>query len=448
MKKILTIAGSDSGGGAGIQADLKTITALGEYGMSVVTAITAQNSRGIKAIQGISPEIIKKQIDCIFEDFGADAVKTGMLVNGGVVLIVAEKLKKYKVKNLFIDPVMISKSGDLLLSINGIGALVKELIPQAFLVTPNLYEASILCKLSGRGVDSLAKMKQAAKEINKMGARNVLIKGGHLKGDAIDILYDGKRFHEFAEKRINTCHTHGVGCTLSAAIATFFAKGYSLYSSVEEGKKYVTGAIKNACSLGKGINPVNHLAPGLSNYSRYEVLNELNDALEILKKENIWRLIPEVGSNIGYCLPYATGLDDVAAIPGRVIKLNRDVVNVAEPEFGASSHVGKIALAIKNFDGNFRSVMNIRFSEEILKICKRLGFDVAEFSRKKEPQEIKAQEGSSLAWGVEEVLKKRENIPDIIFDRGEIGKEAMIRVIGKNPVDVVNKVIRINRELK
>ena len=194
MKKILTIAGSDSGGGAGIQADLKTITSLGGYGMSVITAITAQNSRGISGIEPVSSELIKKQITCIFEDFGADAVKTGMLFNSEITGIVAKMLKKYKVKNLVVDPVMVAKSGDFLLHKKAVVALKKELIPVAFLITQNLYEAS---ELTGKKVNTISDMKLAARKIHKAGAKNVLIKGGHLKGDATDILYDGKNFHQF-----------------------------------------------------------------------------------------------------------------------------------------------------------------------------------------------------------------------------------------------------------
>ena len=445
MKKILTIAGSDSGGGAGIQADLKTITALGGYGMSVITAITAQNTTGVKAIYMIPPELIIKQIDSIFEDFGADAVKTGMLFSKEVVNIVAEKMRRYRVTNLVIDPVMIAKSGDYLLDKEGRIALRKKLIPLAFLITPNLYEAS---ELSGKRVDSVKKMKESAKKILEMGARNVLIKGGHLKGDAIDIFYDGEDFYELREKRINSRHTHGVGCTLSAAIATFLAKGCNLKNSVENAKKYVTNAIKCAYSIGRGISPVNHLAPVTDSFKKLNVLNEVKKAVELLKKENISRLIPEVGSNIGYCPESPKSLKDVAAVPGRILRVNNNVTTVAEPEFGASSHVGKIVLTLNKFDEDVKSAMNIRFSEEILKTCKNLGLEIAEFSRNREPGKVKTKEGATLIWGIEEVLKRRKSVPDIIFDRGDFGKEAMIRVTGKNPFEVANKVIMINRGLK
>ena len=447
MKKVLTIAGSDSGGGAGIQADLKTITVLGAYGMSVITAITAQNSLGVKAVKGIDPEIIEKQIDCIFEDFGADAVKTGMLSDAEIVGRVAKRLKEYRVKNLVVDPVMVAKSGDYLLDKKGRIALREKLLPLAFLIAPNLYEAS---ELTGIRVDSLPKMKTAAKAISGMGAKNVLIKGGHLRGDAVDILYDGYGFHEFREKRIDTVHTHGVGCTLTAAIATFLARKYNLHVSIGKAKNYVTQAIKGAFPLGKGISPVNHfadIAQRLYNSGRFELLKEIKDAVEILKVEKISELIPEVGSNLAFCLPGARDFNDVGAVPGRIIKLNYDVITVAEPEFGASTHVGKIVLTLNRFDEAFRSAMNIKFTEEILKACKSLGFKIAEFSRKKEPKKVRVKEGKSLEWGVDEVLKRSGEMPDIIFDRGGIGKEAMIRVTGKDPADVANKVIRINRGL-
>ena len=206
MKRILTIAGSDSGGGAGIQADLKTITVLGAYGMSVITAVTAQNTIGVQGVYPVPVSFIEKQMESVLSDIGADAVKTGMLATGDVVEAVAEKLRKYKVQHLVVDPVMVSTSGDPLLTQNATEVMKRTLFPLADLVTPNLSEASLLC---GFPVGNLSEMRKSAEQIHDMGPGHVLIKGGHHEGDAVDILFDGHSFCSFAAARIDTKNTHG-----------------------------------------------------------------------------------------------------------------------------------------------------------------------------------------------------------------------------------------------
>ncbi|MGD0915495.1 MAG: bifunctional hydroxymethylpyrimidine kinase/phosphomethylpyrimidine kinase [Thermodesulfobacteriota bacterium] len=220
MKRILTIAGSDSGGGAGIQADLKTITLLGGYGMSVITALTAQNTIGVQAIREIPASFVAAQIDSVLSDIGADAIKTGMLANQEIIEVVSRKIKLYKVKKVVVDPVMVSKSGASLLRKDAQETLIKKMIPIAWVVTPNLMEASVL---TGLKVSSLEGMKKAAHRIYKLGAKHVVVKGGHLRGMAVDLLYDGKHFMEMEGPRIETKNTHGTGCTFASAIATLLA---------------------------------------------------------------------------------------------------------------------------------------------------------------------------------------------------------------------------------
>lgn len=257
MKIVLTIAGSDSGGGAGIQADLKTFSALGVYGMSVLTSITAQNTLGVQGIHDLPPEFVGLQIDSVMQDIGTDAAKTGMLSNAQIIKIVSEKVKKYKVKNLVIDPVMIAKGGDRLLKENAVESLKQDLVPLANVVTPNLSEAEVL---SGLKIKNLSDMKEAARKIFRLGAQNVLIKGGHLSSDeAIDVLYNGKTFQEFKAKRFETKNTHGTGCTFSSAIAAELAKGKKVEEAVNIAKKYITLAIKNSLNIGHGHGPLNHL---------------------------------------------------------------------------------------------------------------------------------------------------------------------------------------------
>ena len=255
MKKVLTIAGSDSSGGAGIQADLKTFSALGTFGMSVITAVTAQNTQGVFAVQDISPEVIKKQIEAIFDDIQVDGVKIGMVSQIETIKTIAGELKRYKPNNIVVDPVMVSKSGYHLLNPEAKEILIKELLPLADITTPNIPEAEVITGMSIRNYED---MEKAAEIICSMGARNVLMKGGHLVGDSTDILFDGKDFIYLNTERIDTKNTHGTGCTLSSAIAANLAKGNSIQESVALAKEYITKAIEHSLSIGKGVGPTNH----------------------------------------------------------------------------------------------------------------------------------------------------------------------------------------------
>ncbi|MCD6264759.1 MAG: bifunctional hydroxymethylpyrimidine kinase/phosphomethylpyrimidine kinase [Deltaproteobacteria bacterium] len=441
MKRILTIAGSDSGGGAGIQTDLKTITVLGGYGMSVITALTAQNTVGVQAILELPLDFIEKQIDSVIEDIGVDAVKTGMLSSSPIVSLVASKIKQYRIKRLIVDPVMVAKSGDSLLKEEAQRTLRELLIPLAFVVTPNLPEASAL---AGFEVNNLKTMKEAARHIYNLGARNVLIKGGHLEGEILDLLFDGNTFYEYPTPRIPTKNTHGTGCAFASAIATELAKGNTVQTAVKRAKSFMTTAIKFSLNLGKGHGPTNPYAIIAREKERFQVLEDLKAALEKLQKNKIGNLIPEVHSNLGYALPFAEKFEDVAAFPGRITRLNDSIATVKAPEFGGSQHVASIILALMKHDLEYRSVMNIRFSEDVIRVCKQSGFTIRNFNRADEPGEVKEHEGSSLEWGTEQALKKGD-VPDVIYDWGDVGKEPMVRVIGKNPDEVVRKVLKIKK---
>lgn len=254
MKKVLTIAGSDSCGGAGIQADLKTMSALGVYGMSVISAVTAQNTQGVTEVQEIKKEIVEAQMRAIFDDIEVDSVKIGMVSNSEIIKTIKNILIEYKIKNIVLDPVMISKSGYYLLRPEAITEL-KSLIKIADIVTPNIPEAE---ELTGMKITNEEEMKSAALKINEYGVKNVLIKGGHRCNDSTDILYYDNKFLALEGERIATKNTHGTGCTLSSAIASFLAKGYSMDKAVQLSKDYIQNAIKNSFSIGHGVGPVGH----------------------------------------------------------------------------------------------------------------------------------------------------------------------------------------------
>jgi hydroxymethylpyrimidine/phosphomethylpyrimidine kinase len=256
MFRALTIAGSDSCGGAGIQADLKSFSANGVYGMSVITAITAQNTMGVFGIQDINPEMIESQIDVIFDDIRVDVIKIGMVSKIESIKAISKSLRKIeKLPKIVLDPVMISKSGFNLLSKDAKDTLVNELFPLATLVTPNLPEAE---EILGIKIKTLDDMKVAALKLKELGPKAILVKGGHLEGEATDLLFDGKEFIILTQERINTTHTHGTGCTLSSAIAANLAKNMTIEEAVREGKRYITCAIEHGFELGKGVGPTNH----------------------------------------------------------------------------------------------------------------------------------------------------------------------------------------------
>ena len=251
----LTIAGSDSGGGAGIQADLKTFQALGVYGASTLTAVTAQNTIGVRAVHDIPTDVIAAQIDAVAEDIGVDAAKTGMLSSAQIIAIVADRVRHWRLERLVVDPVMVAKSGDRLLREDAVHALIHDLLPLAMVLTPNLPEAEVLV---GRSLESEEEIQQAARDILDLGPRAVVMKGGHRSGDATDILYDGRAFHTFEAERVDTPNTHGTGCTFSAAIAAGLARGADVVEAVEAAKHYVDQAIRRSIPLGHGHGPVAH----------------------------------------------------------------------------------------------------------------------------------------------------------------------------------------------
>ena len=440
MKRVLTIAGSDSGGGAGIQADLKAITLLGGYGMSVLTALTAQNTIGVQAIHEVPASFVETQIDSVLSDIGADAIKTGMLANAEIVEVVSKKIEQYDVEKVVVDPVMVSKSGAPLLRKDAQDALIKRLIPLALVVTPNLWEASVL---TGFKVNSMEGMRKAAHRIYELGAKHAVVKGGHLKGMAVDLLYDGEKFNEIKGPRIETKNTHGTGCTFASAIATLLARGDTVPEAVRKAKTFITMAIQSSLSFGKGTGPTNPAAYVLREMERYRVIQELKKAVEVLKEEKVGDLIPEVSSNLGYALPHAEGVEDVAAFPGRIVRWKDSVVTFSDPEFGASKHVAKIILTVMKFDPEYCSAMNIRYSKEEVVRLRKQGFLVGHFDRRLEPKRVKEKEGSSLRWGVGEVLRKWKRVPDFIYDQGDVGKEPMIRVLGRNPQEVVHKILKV-----
>jgi hydroxymethylpyrimidine/phosphomethylpyrimidine kinase len=255
IPKALTIAGSDSGGGAGIQADLKTFSAFRVFGMSVITAVTAQNSVGVQGVENLPPAFVARQLRSVLEDFGVDAAKCGMLSTAGIIEAIAEVLAEMPIEKLVVDPVMVAKSGDPLLEPDARRALINRILPLALVVTPNLHEAEALAGIPVTGRED---MEEAARRIHAMGPRAVLVKGGHLQGDAVDLLWNGRELTAYSAPRVDSSSTHGTGCTFSAAIAAGLSRGRPLLDAVRDAKAYVTRAIREGFKAGRGVGQLRH----------------------------------------------------------------------------------------------------------------------------------------------------------------------------------------------
>lgn len=441
----LTIAGSDSGGGAGIQADLKTFAALRVHGMSAITSITAQNTIAVTAIQDVNEEVIKAQIDAVVSDIGVDAAKTGMLHTKSIIHCVSKEIEEHGFP-VVVDPVMIAKSGALLLKPEAIHSLINELLPLATVVTPNVMEAE---KLSNIKIASLEDLKKSAKAISKLGPKAVVVKGGHIpiRGKVIDILYHEGEFKIFEAEYIETKTTHGTGCSFSAAIAAEIAKGKRIPEAVEVAKKFITQSIKYGLKIGKGHGPVNPMAMIFNEYEKYYVLNNIKEAIKVLERNPAFSsIIPESQSNLVMALPYAVDENHVAGIPGRIVKVGNFAKASSCPEFGASHHVASTVLTAMKYDPSIRAGLNIKYSKEILEICEKLGLKISFYDRKLEPIDVKKIEGMSIKWGTEEAIKKIGKVPDLIYHTGDWGKEPMITILGKTATEVSKIAISIAEE--
>lgn len=435
----LTIAGSDSGGGAGIAADLKTFAALGVHGLCVVTAVTAQNTRGVDATFELSPEFVTRQLDTVMRDFDVEWVKTGMLSSAGIIRAVEAAVKKYKLR-LVVDPVMVSATGAPLLREDAMVALVK-LLARAELVTPNVPEAE---RLSSIKIRSTGDMRRAARTISKLGPRAVLIKGGHLKGrEVVDLLYANRKFKEFKSSRVTGEPTHGTGCSFTAAITAELAKGTSLQEAITNAREFIKVAIEGRLRVGKGLMPVNQMAALFLSAEKGRALEKVWRTAQLLVEDSRFvKLLPEVGSNLVMALPGARETSEVIGLSGRMVKSGGRARLTGFPKFGGSEHVANIVLTAMHHNSKIRAGLNIRYSPEILGACRKLGLTISTFDRSKEPRGAK-----TMVWGTQQAIKKIGKVPQVIFDKGAPGKEAMVRLLGTSPMEVAGLSLRLAREV-
>ena len=441
----MTIAGSDSGGGAGIAADLKTFAALGVFGTCAITAVTAQNTQGVYEILPMPARIVERQIEVILEDIPVRAAKTGMLCSKEIIEAVAKALDRHELR-VVVDPVFRAGTGSLLIREEDKKAMIETVVPRSFVVTPNKYEAEDMAQAKIETVDD---MKKAASNISKLGAKAVVLKGGHLKGNGVtDILhYDGE-FKVFAKPRVEV-EAHGGGCTFSAAIAAYLALDFDVVEAVSKAEEFIHTALTFGLEVGKGRVPVNPLANLFNEAEKNRVLEDVAAAVRMIEDHSEFLpYVAEVGTQVAMALPYASAKEHVAAVEGRIVKLEEMMRAVGCARFGVSDHVASIVLTAMRHDHLKRAALNLRFDRGLMGAFEKLGRVVSSFDRKLEPLEVKAMEGGTLAWGVEAAIKGAGRVPDVVYDLGEVGKEPMIRVLGKSAVDVVEKTLASIRRRK
>lgn len=440
MPCAITIAGSDSGGGAGIEADLKTFAALNVHGLCVLTAVTAQNTLGVEDVFELPSDFVLKQLETVMKDFDVKWAKTGMLSNSDIINAVKAGIKKFGLR-VVADPVMIAATGAPLLKMDAIEAL-KDLLPYVELVTPNVPEAE---NLSGLKIKNRQDMRKAAKAISKLGPDGVVIKGGHLPTpEVIDLIYLGGKFVELKVPRMPLKgESHGTGCSFSAAITAELANGKSAIDAIKSAKEFITQAIAKRLDVGKGVKPVNPMASLMLEAEKGRALDEIWKAAQMLVSDQKFvELLPEVGSNIAVALQGAKKVSEVVGLSGRIVKVAGRAHLTGFPTLGGSEHMANLALTAMSYDPKVRAALNVKFSDKIIRACRQLNLKIAEFKREDEPKGVK-----TMVWGTEQAIRKMGEVPDIIFDRGAPGKEAMVRILGRSALDVAKTALKISKML-
>ena len=445
LKVGLSIAGSDSGGAAGVQADLKTLTSLGVYGCTAITAITAQNTKKVSSIIELDCRAVADQINSTIQDIHPNAIKIGMVYNKKNIHVIKESLKSIHAP-IVVDPIFAAGTGTRLLLPDAIETFKTKLVPLSTVITPNHSEAEEIVRFR---IITLHDLKKAANRLKNLGAKNVIIKGNHLYKDKItDILLSSEsKFLEISSDRLKTCEIHGSGCNFSAAVTAFLAKGYTVPSAFVLANRYAQNAIRNNLKIGSGL-AVAH--PALSFYddaNRYTVMMKLRAASETVETiDRFGELIPETQSNLVFALPDAKQLDDVAAIKGRIVKYGEGALCASRTvEFGASRHVASAVLVYMNSNPLVRSAINIKFNKYVEKVIKT-GFEVSNYDRRLEGPQISRKEGLSIPWGIKFALARNPKA-EVIYHKGSIGKEAMCIIFGEEPSEVVLKASRILKSL-
>lgn len=429
---VLSIGGSDPSSGAGIQSDVRTFTSLGVHGLTVVTAITSQNTVKFSKTEQVSSSMIKDQLDAVFSDFTVDAIKIGMVYKSSVIKAIYSELKNVKVP-IILDPVIRSTTNGSLIEKTALNAYKKLLLPLAFVITPNVSEAE---KFTGFKILTKNDALKCALKIRELGAKNVVITGNQFeKGFVDDFVLENTTHYSISGKKLQIVN-HGSGCNYSASLAVAIATGKSLRKAVKFAKNYAYNSIKNSKKFGKGIP--------ITNFKKSEIEKSLSDSiLDFKNLKNIYSLIPECQTNFTYSKPHPKSIRDILGISGRIVRAGKSVNVAGNLEYGASRHVASAILAVTKKFPSIRSALNLKYDSKIIKKFRDGGLTVLSYDRTKEPSHIKRKENASVLWGIKNSIKNIVKPPDIIFHRGDFGKEPMIVVFGASPSEVIKKISSI-----
>ncbi|TMT87688.1 bifunctional hydroxymethylpyrimidine kinase/phosphomethylpyrimidine kinase [Haloterrigena sp. H1] len=439
----LTIAGSDSGGGAGIQADLATMAAHGVFGTSAITAVTAQNTRGVASSHVLPIDEVDAQLEAVTDDFAVGAAKTGMLATTEVIETVADHAQGFDFP-LVVDPVMVATSGDRLLEPEAERAY-EALLGEATVATPNADEAEVLTDIA---VTDEETAREAGEVILETGVDAVLIKGGHVPGEQVrDTLVTDNIVRTFEHPRVATDATHGSGCTLAAAIAARLAKGEALEPAVGGATDFLARAVRYYYDVGEGHGAVNHMAALRNEASREPTAEMVQAVVDRFVDADVSALVPEVGMNVVGATPYADSVAETAAVEGRITRTLSGVHPNRGVRFGASSHVARFLLSAREFFPDLRFAVNCRFDADVEAALEALAWPVAEYDRSQQPDEVAEIEDSTMGWGARQAFDDRDEPPVAVIDRGEVGKEAIVKLVAADPETLVERALALDQEV-
>lgn len=430
---LLSIGGSDPSSGAGIQSDIKTFDMLNGYGLTVITAITGQSTSNFGMIQPVSKKILKNQLELLISDFKIDGIKIGMVYNSNIIKTIHNELRKLKIP-IVLDPVIKSTTGGSLIEKNAIKDFKKYLIPLATAITPNKFEAEFLTQIK---INSKKSLLKAALRIQKMGAKNVIITGIETKNKKIsDFILEEKTKYMISGNIIPKTN-HGSGCNHSSALLVSLVNGKSLKESAKFSKQFTYNSIKNAKNIGRGIE-ITQIKKG--NNIQIELLNGINKFIGI---KNIYKNIPECQTNFVFSKINPKSIKDVVGIAGRIVKTGNNVRMAGDLEYGGSKHVATALITISKKFPEIRSAINLKYNEENISKLKKTKLIISRYDRNAEPNKIKTREGSSIEWGVRSAIKELETPPDVIYHKGDFGKEPMIIIFAKTPASIIEKVSKL-----
>jgi hydroxymethylpyrimidine kinase / phosphomethylpyrimidine kinase / thiamine-phosphate diphosphorylase len=437
MKHVLTIAGHDLSSGAGITKDLEIFLALGLHPLSIPTSFVIQGPGGVRDLFPTPPKPFARMLNTVKNEVVLDGIKIGVLGERLQVKPIASFLKEYREKPIVVDPVIASKNGFRLMSDSDLRFMIRHIFPLCYLITPNADEASAILK---KPIRNPGEMESAAILLSQLGPRNILLKGGHLPGDPVDLLFDGSQMLTHKRVRMERV-VHGTGCALSSLMLSFTVLGYPLREAFLEAESLMGELLKESYKLnGSGYWYTSLTRIAHNGNERWHVLKSLHDASVKLEYLNMVALIPDAQMNVGYAIPEASGMEDVAAFPGRIGERHGKVYFKGGPEFGVSSHVARLILTYMKYYPHMRACANLRYDQGLVERAKKFGMAVMLADRRKEPERAKSAKGPSLDFLAEKALKGAGSPPDIIYDTGDIGKEPILRLFARDPAELLKKM--------